>query len=390
VTAGGFTNQAQQNSTNGSATPTSLLAGYKAVSSATAQSFTATFPGAMYWAAGIAFFRPGSGVPPPINDFSIAASPSSVSVVQGQAVSTTISTAVVSGSTQAVALSASGLPAGTSAVFNPASVSAGAGSTLTLTTSSGTPTGSTSITVTGTGSSATHSTTVSLSVSAPPPPPPPGGGPQLVQAAGAHESTSSTSLSVSLAAPTRQGDLLVLAAGVYAGPTNLITRVSDPAGNAWKKIGAYYVAGHYSDGELWYAANAAPVSSVTVTLASATVMALEVQEFSGVATTNPLDVFAGASNTGTTAASGPATPGAAGELAVGFAGGHGSSQALSVTAGGFTNQAQQNSTNGSATPTSLLAGYKVVSSATAQSFTATFPGAMYWAAGIAFFRPASG
>jgi hypothetical protein len=327
------------------------------------------------------------GGPPPGDDFSIGVSPSSLSVVQGQGASTTVSTTLTSGSAQSVSLSAGGLPAGTTAVFNPSSVTAGAGSTLTLTTSSTTPTGTSSITITGTGTSATHSTTLSLTVTAPPPPP--GSGPQLVQATGAHESSSSTSLTTTFTTPTTTGDLLVLSAGVYTGATNQITRVSDSAGNSWKKIGAFYSSGHFSDGEMWYAANAAPVTSVTVSVASSTVLALLVEEFSGVATSNPLDVFAGTANTGTSASSGPVIPSAPGELAVGFVSGHGSSQAINVSAAGYSLLPQQNSTNGTATPVSLIGGYQVLGSTTAQSFTAGFSSSMYWADGIAVFKAAS-
>jgi hypothetical protein len=100
------------------------------------------------------------------NDFSIAANPSSVNATQGGSTSTLISTGLISGSAQVISLSASGLPAGATASFNPASVSSGAGSTLTLGTASTTPTGAYTVTVTGTGTSATHSTSVSLTVSA--------------------------------------------------------------------------------------------------------------------------------------------------------------------------------------------------------------------------------
>jgi hypothetical protein len=101
------------------------------------------------------------------NDFSISASPSSVTVTQGGSGTTTISTAVTSGSAQTVALSASGLPSGASASFNPASVTAGGSSTMTITATSSATTGTTSVTVTGTGTPATHTTSVSLTVSAP-------------------------------------------------------------------------------------------------------------------------------------------------------------------------------------------------------------------------------
>ncbi|MCA1829105.1 MAG: hypothetical protein LC689_19450, partial [Myxococcales bacterium] len=105
---------------------------------------------------------------PAPNDFSISASPTTVSVTAGGSGTSTISTAVTSGSAQSVSLSASGLPTGASASFNPASLTAGGRSTLTISTASSTPAGSYTVTVTGAGSSATHSTSVTLSVSAPP------------------------------------------------------------------------------------------------------------------------------------------------------------------------------------------------------------------------------
>ena len=103
------------------------------------------------------------------NNFSIAASPSSVSVAQGHSVTASVSTAVTSGSAQSVALSATGLPSGATAGFSPSSVTAGGASTLTLSAGTSTPAGSYSVTVTGTGASATHSTTVSVTVTAPAP-----------------------------------------------------------------------------------------------------------------------------------------------------------------------------------------------------------------------------
>ena len=60
------------------------------------------------------------------NDFSISASPGSLSVAQGAAGSSSIGTAVVSGSAESIALSISGLPTGVTAGFNPTSVTAGA------------------------------------------------------------------------------------------------------------------------------------------------------------------------------------------------------------------------------------------------------------------------
>lgn len=108
-------------------------------------------------------FNPGTGA-----DFTIASSPSSVSVTQGAFGTSTITTAVSGGFNAAVALTATGLPAGATAAFSPTSISApGSGSsTLTLTTSASTPVGTYPITVTGTGGGKTHPTTVSLVVTA--------------------------------------------------------------------------------------------------------------------------------------------------------------------------------------------------------------------------------
>jgi hypothetical protein len=110
------------------------------------------------------------GGPVAPNDFSMAANPAAVTVAPGASGTTTVSTSVTSGSAQSVTLSASGLPAGASASFNPASVVAGAASTLTISTATATPAGTSTVTVTGTGASASHSTTVALTVPAPPPP----------------------------------------------------------------------------------------------------------------------------------------------------------------------------------------------------------------------------
>ncbi len=100
------------------------------------------------------------------SDFSISADPSSLDVPQGASGSSTIGTAVTSGSAQTVSLSASGLPAGTTVSFSPSSVTAGNSSTMTVNVGAGTAPGSYLVTVTGTGTSATHTTTVNLTVTA--------------------------------------------------------------------------------------------------------------------------------------------------------------------------------------------------------------------------------
>jgi Zn-dependent metalloprotease len=98
------------------------------------------------------------------NDFSLAVSPATGAANPGSSVTTTVATTLTGGSAQTVALSASGLPAGATASFNPASVTAGGTSQLTITTGAATPAGTSTITVTGTGTSGTHTATFSLTV----------------------------------------------------------------------------------------------------------------------------------------------------------------------------------------------------------------------------------
>jgi phosphatidylinositol-3-phosphatase len=221
----------------------------------------------------------------------------------------------------------------------------------------------------------------------PDPPPPP---PRLVQSSGVTESSASTSLTATFSTPASLGNLLVLSASVYAGATNQLSSVVDPAGSAWTKIGAFAVAGHNSDGEMWYAISAGPVSSVTVRTTNPAVVALAIQEFSGVATTAPLDAFAGAANSGTSAASGAVTPATNGDLVVGFIAGHTSSQSISVTSPGNALQGQL--TSGPAaglTVASVVTGYQVVTSTNPLSFTGNFASSMYWAAGVVIFEAAT-
>ncbi|OUC93420.1 M28 family peptidase [Streptosporangium minutum] len=97
-------------------------------------------------------------------DFSISTSPSSGTVQAGQAATSTIATATTAGTAQTVSLSASGLPSGATAGFNPASVTSGGSSTMTVATTATTPAGTYQVTVTGTGETATHTSVYTLTV----------------------------------------------------------------------------------------------------------------------------------------------------------------------------------------------------------------------------------
>ncbi|WP_410639311.1 M28 family peptidase [Amycolatopsis sp. lyj-346] len=98
------------------------------------------------------------------NDFSVTLNPASGTVQPGQSLQVAVSTATTSGSAQSISLSASGLPAGATATFSPATVQSGGSSTLTIATSASTPTGSFPITVTADGANADHTASFSLGV----------------------------------------------------------------------------------------------------------------------------------------------------------------------------------------------------------------------------------
>ena len=106
-------------------------------------------------------------------DFAVTSQPLSVSVQRGQSASFTITVTPTGGFTGPVALTATGLPAGSTATFTPSMVSvmstAAVTSTLVVTTSASTPTGSDAFTVTGTSGSTKHTLDLTVVVSSSPP-----------------------------------------------------------------------------------------------------------------------------------------------------------------------------------------------------------------------------
>jgi hypothetical protein len=97
-------------------------------------------------------------------NFSLSASPSSLSVTQGSSGSSTITVTPSGGFTGSVSLSNSALPSGVTASFgtNPTTST----SVLTFTASSTATTGTSTITITGTSGTLSHTTTISLTINA--------------------------------------------------------------------------------------------------------------------------------------------------------------------------------------------------------------------------------
>ena len=97
--------------------------------------------------------------------FTLSASPGSVSIPQGGQGTSTITITPAGGFNGSVALSASGLPSGVTASFNPSSTATS--SVLTFTASPTAPTPTVTVTVTGTSGSVTSTATLTFTVYGP-------------------------------------------------------------------------------------------------------------------------------------------------------------------------------------------------------------------------------
>ncbi|MGW0753427.1 M28 family peptidase [Streptomyces sp. NPDC002587] len=104
------------------------------------------------------------------DDFSMALNPSSGTVQQGGTVTTTVGTTVTTGTAQSVTLTATGLPAGVSASFSPATVQSGQSSVLTLTATANAAPGASTVVVKGQGSALSHTVDYALNVGGTQPP----------------------------------------------------------------------------------------------------------------------------------------------------------------------------------------------------------------------------
>ena len=100
-----------------------------------------------------------------MTDFALSATPASQAVTQGGNATFTATVNPVTGFTGLVTFSVTGLPAGASASFSPASVSTSGPTTLTVSTNaSQTPQGTYPLTITGTSGPVSHSANVTLVV----------------------------------------------------------------------------------------------------------------------------------------------------------------------------------------------------------------------------------
>jgi hypothetical protein len=118
------------------------------------------------WSTAIGSFTVGSSST--TADFSLSASPTSLTVSRGSSGKTTVTVTALSGSSS-VNLSVSGLPKGTNASFNTnpvavSSITPSGTSTLTISPSHKATTGTFTLTITGSSGSTSHNTSVSLTI----------------------------------------------------------------------------------------------------------------------------------------------------------------------------------------------------------------------------------
>ncbi len=168
-------------------------------------------------------------------DFTLAASPTAVTVAQGNQGISTLTTTVSGGFNNAITLSASGVPSGATVGFSPNPIAApGAGSsTMTIAVGSSTPIGTYALTVTGSGGGTQHNATLTLTVApalvsialTPANPSVPAGQPQQFTATGtytdgSHQNLTTTAIWTS-SAPSIATVSVGLATTLSAGSTTI-------------------------------------------------------------------------------------------------------------------------------------------------------------------------
>ena len=213
----------------------------------------------------------------------------------------------------------------------------------------------------------------------------------MAESFGAQNSSGSATLSASPSAATTAGDLLVAVIRDRNATVLVpVISVTDTAGETWSHAAS--VTGRQADGEIWYVASAASLSTsqaVTVTLggtsASTSAIAFTVLDVTG-ASASPLDVTA--INIGNTE---PASTGAtamtaqASEIAIGDIGWNSSVTPSGQTAGYTTTAVQQSTVSGSAA--GEQAAWRLLTATGAQSYSATLnSSAVAWTGAIATFK----
>jgi galactose oxidase-like protein/IPT/TIG domain-containing protein/PKD domain-containing protein len=308
-------------------------------------------------------------------DFSLSASPSSQTVVTGSGTSFTATVTASTGFSGTVSLSVSGLPAGATPSFSPASISTSGSSTLSVSTSSSTAPGSYPLTVTATSGTLTHTTNVTLVVMATSG----GTGIALVQ----HTSLNSSGTSATLAFNLNNTAGNWIGVCIRAGAVNETFTVMDSNGNTYRKAIQFSETGNGNKLGIFYAENIrGGANTVTVSDTTSATLRFTVLEYSGIAASGSLDGTAVAQGNSASANSGNATTTANGDMLLGTIM---TSGTAAFTAG--TGYKIEESVPAEPS-TKLIAEDQVQTTARAASASASLGAADFWAAGVAAFKAA--
>ena len=206
---------------------------------------------------------------------------------------------------------------------------------------------------------------------------------------GAVNTSASTTLMATTTTASGTGDLLV--AAIKVRDTTVlasVTGITDSAGtNTWSKA-AGKTQGTQADEEIWYAASAASVTTITVTVSGASALAFTVVDLAG-ASSAPLDVTATAGGVSTTASSGTtAGISQSSEIVVAGVGWNGTVTPSAPTAGYTPSTVEQSTASGSAT--GEQAAWDLLSPSGAQTYGATLSSSTTWTGAIAAFKVSTG
>ena len=230
--------------------------------------------------------------------FQLAASPDSLTVLPGDQVSSTITPAISGGFNNAITLSASGVPNGTTVSFssNPIAAPGNGSSTMTINVGSNTAVGIYPITVTGDGGGIRKNTVVTLVVTQLGITPPgdlavaDGGPAPVVDAVQSY--INPTYLTVHTTAPFNSsgGDLVIMYASSHAGVT---MTPSDNYNNTWLTIAGPTdtSTGFDLHSQIWYVGSPSvgPNHTVSLTLSAPQSLVMSIFVIKGSNISSPLD-----------------------------------------------------------------------------------------------------
>jgi subtilisin-like proprotein convertase family protein len=216
--------------------------------------------GAFNWRTRVGTFKFAGCGAVATNDFSLTPTPTTRTIAAGTSTTYAISSAVLSGTAETIALSVAGLPAGITGTFSPTTITAGGTSTLTVTAPATAGASTTQFTITGAAASATHTVTASLTVTNA------NAAPSVAITAPAAGSTVSGVVSVAANAADSDGTVASVKFDLPDGTS--VTDTAAPFSTTWNSAtvvdgGGYVIRATATDNQ-----GATATTTVTVTVAN--------------------------------------------------------------------------------------------------------------------------